>query len=267
MGSERLLRVLGEVSSLGVDKVTFTGGEPLSRHDFLELAHHATNLLGNGISRLVLVTNAMLINKDTASSIASLFSSVNVSIDGFEAAHEEIRGKGSFYETIRGLRYLVQAGVEPTVFITVTRYNISSLGSLFNYLYQDEGIHRFKVRPLWKFGRAAKPQDMTAEKEDLIKLGFQTESATDFLLADEVEEAGPLGYSINIHSDGRVYPCHLLRYPEFVAGNIREYPLAEIYYNSIIFKALRNWGIRCCQQVINPREELLCLLTGQTRKS
>lgn len=267
LSTEEIVRVLDEVALLGVDKVTFTGGEPMLRYDILELARHAASLLGNGISQLALVTNAMLINKDAATSIGYLFSSVNVSIDGLEAAHEEIRGKGSFDETIRGLRYLVQAGVDPTVFITVTRRNISSLGSLFNYLYQEVGIHRFKIRPLWKFGRAAKLEDMSAEKEDLIKLGFQSESVTDSVVADAIKEDGPLGYSINIHSDGRVYPCHLLRYPEFVAGSIRERPLAEIYHNSVIFKTLRDWGIRCCQQVINPREELMQLITGQKRSS
>ncbi len=262
--TEEVISVLDEVAAMGADKVTLTGGEPLLRTDFLDIARHAASLQGRGISRLSLVTNAMLVSKDLAHSIMPLFSAVNVSIDGFDAAHDSVRGRGSFGEAIRGLRLLVNAGIEPTVFITLTQGNVASLGRILDFLYRDETIHYFKIRPLWRFGRALKYPDLSIEGDELAKLGFPSQSGHDSFVSGDTEEAGPLGYSINVHSDGSIYPCHLLRYPEFVAGNIRARPLAEIYHDSHVFRTLRSWGIRCCQQAKQPRESLLKRLREHT---
>jgi radical SAM protein with 4Fe4S-binding SPASM domain len=45
---------------------------------------------------------------------------------------------------------------------------------------------------------------------------------------------------ISISETGDIYPCQLLHAEEFRAGNIRERPLAEIYYESPVFNRLRN---------------------------
>jgi radical SAM protein with 4Fe4S-binding SPASM domain len=45
---------------------------------------------------------------------------------------------------------------------------------------------------------------------------------------------------ISISESGDVYPCQLLHSSEFKAGNIRERPLSEIYYEAPVFNRLRN---------------------------
>jgi len=79
----------------------------------------------------------------------------------------------------------------------------------------------------------------------------------------ESDEAGSLGYSINVYPNGNIYPCHLLRFPEFIAGNIVKQPIAKIYHASRVFRASRSWGIQCCQQVENPRATLSKLMQKQ----
>lgn len=249
--TSELVSILKDIAAIGTEKMTFTGGEPLIRTDFLDLARYAASLKGNGIDQLVLVTNAMLIDKKIAAEIARLFDKVNVSIDGVEAVHDAIRGKGSFWQAIRGLRLLVKAGIEPTVFITRTKQNADTLNELMQMLYLNEGIYSFKIRSLWQFGRALEQFDL------------ETEPAPSTFENDLNDLAGPLGYSLNIHPDGDIYPCHLLRFPEFVAGNVRKESLAEIYYESVIFRVLRSWGINCCQQVKHPRDILAAKLFEQ----
>ena len=45
---------------------------------------------------------------------------------------------------------------------------------------------------------------------------------------------------ISISDTGDVYPCHLLHIPQFLAGNIKQQPLEEIYKNSEVLKTCRN---------------------------
>jgi len=256
--TNEVIGAFDQIAGLGADKVTITGGEPLARPDFPQISRHAMGLLGCGISRLALVTNATLINQESARCISSIFTSVSVSIDGLETYNDSLRGQGSYNKALHGLRHLVCAGVQPTVFITVTRGNESSIGSLIHYLYHEEKVSHFKLRPIRQVGRALKYQDLTGGHEDPMHLGFAGGTVVDQPPVER--EPGPMGYSLYIHPEGSVYPCHLLRHPEFIAGNIREVPLRDIFHNSSVFGSLRSWGIRCCQHATNPRETLLCLM-------
>jgi len=63
--THELLGFLNDIADIGVDKVTITGGEPLLRPDFVELAKYAASLKHKGIAKLTLVTNAMRLTKSS----------------------------------------------------------------------------------------------------------------------------------------------------------------------------------------------------------
>lgn len=257
---EEIRRLLDDVAVVAPEKLTFTGGEPTLRPDFLELAEYASNLRGEGIERLALATNATLIDARLADAISSLFDQVNVSVDGLENENDLVRGSGSFRNSIRGLRLLVRAGADPTVFITVTSQNLTNLERIIAYLYRFEGVLHFRLRPVWRFGRAIENPELRAEKEVLEAMLVRM----DLIDYDRKPPGLPLlGYSLNVHANGDVYPCHLLRYPEFVGGNVRRESLSRIFYRSAIFCSLREANITCCETFEDPRHQVRELLASQ----
>ena len=250
LATGEMLGIVEQMAELGTEKLVFTGGEPLIRPDLLEIAQVAARLRGKGIDRLTLVTNATLLTYSNACTLGPLFDTVNVSFDGLEADHDALRGAGSFSAALQGLRYLVRAGVKPVVLITVLAGKAESANQLMDLLYQQEGVREFKFRRLWYFGRAKSAMEQEHLAENPIPVGQ----------AEGQNRIRSLGYSINVHPDGNVYPCHLLRHPEFIAGNVRQQSLAEIYNDSVLYHTLRAWGIGCCQQVEDARGTLLELL-------
>lgn len=247
--------ILDDAAQIGTKKVIFTGGEPTIHPDFVKLSAHANNLKGMGIDKLALVTNCMLINQELSEIIAEVFDVVNISIDGQEFDHDSIRGRGSFEGTIKGMRSLVRAGVDPTIFITETSQNSNNIEALIRLLYQTEGVNKFKVRTIWEFGRAKKYHHLIPKKN--TDLDPSVSYVSKCISATEKY----LGYSINIHSDGLVYPCHLLKYPEFIAGNLCKNSLSNVFYNSPVFNALRKLDFECCQQIGYSRKLMGALLS------
>jgi GTP 3',8-cyclase len=80
---EEIARLVGIFTSLGVDKVRLTGGEPLLRHDLPTL----TGMLARnpGVRDLALTTNGMLLAKQAASLKQAGLGRVTVSLDTLRA--------------------------------------------------------------------------------------------------------------------------------------------------------------------------------------
>ena len=77
------LRVLDEMAACGVEAVSFSGGEPLLRKDFIELAAHAGR---QGFKSVGVATNGTLIDESMARRLRETGIDVQVSIDGDNVA-------------------------------------------------------------------------------------------------------------------------------------------------------------------------------------
>ncbi len=145
--------VLASVGVLAPRKFILSDDEPLQRKDFAELAPQIGDLRKRGVVTDI-VTNGTLVNKANARMLAESFDLVSVSIDGFQEAHEWIRGKGTYAKTIRGLRLLREAGATLRVLTTVTSKNVGTLARFALHLSLTEGIRDLRFRSLWTLGRA-----------------------------------------------------------------------------------------------------------------
>ncbi len=80
---------------------TLTGGEPFLRPDLWEILEEVR---GRGHDAWLL-SNGTLVDPPTAARLASLgVRGVQVSIEGPEGVHEEIRGRGSYEAALEGLK-------------------------------------------------------------------------------------------------------------------------------------------------------------------
>lgn len=154
-----LFRQLGE---LGTPIAVLSGGEPLLRHDLDQLL---AGLEPAAIDAW-LCTNGTLIDGALAERLAaSPLAGVNVSLDGAEpAAHDALRGAGSFAQARRGIALLTAAGVrEVKLRVTVSSANADSLLA-FAPLARELGVQRVVFKPFQAVGAAARTQHLLLDR-------------------------------------------------------------------------------------------------------
>lgn len=138
LSTEQAKHVVGQLAGYGVPIVGITGGEPLVRNDLEAIAQYGQS---HGVF-MGLNTNATLMTPERAMSIAKSFDGVFVSLDGFSATHDEIRGEqGSFDAAIVGLKNLlrVKGNCLVGVNFVLTNRNYKELVTFARWL-QDLGV-------------------------------------------------------------------------------------------------------------------------------
>ena len=154
-----LLRVAADIRAAGDPIMILTGGEPLVRPDFFEVAGECCRLF----SRVALATNGTTVNDPLAAQIRDVgIKRVSISIDGATAAiHDEFRGlPGSFEAALSGMAALRGAGLPVQVNTTVARHNYRELDRLLD-LAIERGADAFHLFVLVPVGCGAELDDKT----------------------------------------------------------------------------------------------------------
>ncbi|HEX8960561.1 MAG TPA: radical SAM protein [Geobacteraceae bacterium] len=239
-----------------------TGGEPLCRTDFFDILE-AFAPYGYDISVL---SNGTLIDGNCAARMKELgVVGVQVSLEGPEAIHDAIRGRGSFSAAIAGVGHLVRAGLPVTLNATLSRLNMHAMSDMAA-LAVSLGVQRFGVARLVPSGRGAEMlADMltTREVQELYETFFTTpvpglQIVTGDPVAAQmgVEPAADAGCpphggcaagvsGLTIMADGTIVPCRRLPIP---VGNVRHEALREIWATSEVLMRLRDkslYGGKC----------------------
>ncbi|MBQ7188788.1 MAG: radical SAM protein [Kiritimatiellae bacterium] len=260
--AEQAFAVLDDLAGFGVPVVLFSGGEPFTRPDILDLARYAASKK----LRVVFSTNGTLITREVAEEIQKIgVSYVGISIDGGQAVHDRFRRmEGAFQAALNGIRNCRDAGIKIGLRVTITRDNVQEIPAVFD-LMETEKVPRLCLYHLVYCGRGAEiaDHDLTPEERratvDLIidrtkrlhDLGFQTEVLTvdnhcdgPYLYLRMLREANPragdvlsllqmnggnsTGLGIGCISwDGTVYPDQFWRNKP--QGNVLEKPFSEIW--------------------------------------
>jgi radical SAM protein with 4Fe4S-binding SPASM domain len=233
--------------------LNITGGEPLLRKDLFEIL----SLVGQYGFERYLLTNGTLINRDKAKRLKSLVDGVQVSMEGPEALHDSIRGKGSFKRAASGVEALVSQGIPVSLNATISRLNAHSLSFLVE-LGRDLGVKKIGFSRLVPRGKGAelKMQMLTPDEVRHIYLSL-------LALADdtiEVDSGDPLAALMGTHpngdggdtpyggcaagvsgltllADGTVTPCRRLPIP---LGNVTRDSLRHIWTGSRVLNLLRD---------------------------
>ena len=104
--------------------IYFTGGDPLLRKDFFDILKYCKK---NEISTGVL-GNPFHIDERTALKLEKFgLLSYQLSIDGMEKLHDELRSKGSFKETLRALEILNKTNIKTKIMFTISKKNKNDL--------------------------------------------------------------------------------------------------------------------------------------------
>jgi radical SAM protein with 4Fe4S-binding SPASM domain len=156
-------QLLEDLAAFEVPTVLFSGGEPLTRPDLLDLAAVARDL---GM-RTVLSTNGTRIDAVVAQELAAAgFSYIGISIDGIGALNDKIRGsKGAFEDALAGIRAARSAGLRTGIRFTVHARNRRHLGAVFE-LAEVEEVDRLCVYHLAYAGRGDRMRRHDLEPEE-----------------------------------------------------------------------------------------------------
>lgn len=110
----RLLRVA--VEQLGVQKLRFTGGEPLLRRDLEQIIEAASQLRGpDGTAPdIALTTNGLGLDKRLPGLMQAGLQRVNISLDTMDpAAYAKLTRRDRFNDVMRSIEAVDQAGLRP----------------------------------------------------------------------------------------------------------------------------------------------------------
>jgi len=149
---EYIKNAIIQAKPLGLYSVKLTGGEPLLHPEFESIV----DILEKENIVFHMETNGILLEKDMVELLKNRKRKpfISVSVDGAHAeTHEELRGvKGSFDQTIEGIKKLVGNGFSPQLICTLHKGNVSEVDDVV-ILAKKIGCGSVKFNPVQQIGR------------------------------------------------------------------------------------------------------------------
>jgi AdoMet-dependent heme synthase len=222
--------VLDKLFQAGVFGITFTGGEPLCRPDFLDILGYAYR---RGFF-FGLKTNGTLLTTAIAEKIKKMgITSVHVSLYGASPEiHEQVtRVAGSYEKTIESIKILKSYKIPVAIRTTIMTHNFKENADMV-VLAEKLGAH-YHPDPLIfpKFGQPGSVDNIRIDDYDLCQLikqgnwvnidnGILFKNADNHLLCSAGRSR------CGISPQGDVFPCPLWRIP---LGNLSRQTFNEVW--------------------------------------
>jgi len=150
LNTRDVIKIIEDAANAGVERIHYTGGEPLIREDIFDVLRHTLDL---GLSTSIF-TNATMVNERIANELAKLDVVVYTSMDGYsKETYESIRGINTWDRFIRGLKALINSGVYVHVNISVTETNWEYVGKTIRKALEF-GASSISIIPAMPSGRA-----------------------------------------------------------------------------------------------------------------
>lgn len=138
MEEERCKQVITEAAELGIETISFSGGEPFVHPAIWRLLEHA---FASG-AKVQTVSNGTLIKEDKLDFLSQL-DCLTISVDGTEEVHDHIRQrKGTWARTMRTLGWLAKSGLQWGTNTVMQRDNHHVLEDSFRHI-QKIGGHKY----------------------------------------------------------------------------------------------------------------------------
>lgn len=258
LSHEEAVDVARQIVEMGVERVTLTGGEPLLREDWQELA----SILSEGGVYVDMITNGSLLENDLTCYIQNAgIRAVGVSVDGVRATHDRIRCKGSYDKCMAGVQQLVAAEIPVTAVTTVQKPNVGQLDQIAAVL-REWGVRAWLIQLGMPFGNMEKNRELLVDPQEIEQvidfcyresqkhdlrigmgnsIGYYTKKETVVhsrslgVNAPAVWKGCPAGMeSLNIAYDGTILGISLC-VDQLTAGSLRERSLKDIWNDDDAF--------------------------------
>ena len=237
--------------------IIFTGGEALVRND-LELC--GAELYRRGFPWGV-VTNGMLLTRQRLNSLLNAgLRSITVSLDGFEEAHNWLRGNPKSYaNALNAVKLLTKTeNLVWDIVTCVNQKNISQLAEFLDFIVSI-GVKQWRIFTIFPVGRAAQHPEFQLSNEDFTKvLNFIRETKKEGKIILNYGCEGFLGnyemevrdhfYNcfagvnvVSVLADGSISACPSIR-ANFSQGNIYTDDFMQVWNEKFQPFRNRNWA-------------------------
>ena len=250
--TEQWKQVIDRLHDIGVFILTFTGGEPTLHEDLPELLLYAQN---KGIVTGLITNGRRLKDRGYVERLEkSGLDFVQVTLESHEAKiHDSMTAsKGSWKETVAGIKNAVKTNIYVTTNTTLSKYNASGFLETMDFL-KDLGVAAFGCNSLIYSGKANKVSDEFAlpvetlnellpkirDKANQLKLRFLWYTPTKYCRLDPVKlglgvkSCTAANINMCVGPSGDVYPCQ--SYFE-ILGSILKDDWSKIWNNSLAVK-------------------------------
>lgn len=255
LSTDQWKRVIDKLHSIGVFILTFTGGEPTLREDLPELLLYAQN---RGAVTGLITNGRRLKDKSYAEQLEKAgLDFVQVTLESHKPQiHDQMTAtKGSWKETLAGIKNALQTRVYVTTNTTLSKYNASEFLQTMDFI-KELGVGAFGCNSLIYSGKAgeiskefALPLETLNEllpkirdKANQLGLRFLWYTPTQYCRLDPVKlglgvkSCTAANVNMCVGPNGDVYPCQ--SYFESL-GNLLKDDWPKIWNNPLSVK-LRN---------------------------
>jgi radical SAM protein with 4Fe4S-binding SPASM domain len=248
-------KVIDKLHGIGVFILTFTGGEPTLREDLPELLLHAQN---KGAVTGLITNGRRLKDKAYMEQLEKAgLDFVQVTLESHKAQiHDQMTAeKGSWKETVAGIKNALQTKVYVTTNTTLSKYNASEFLQTMDFI-KDLGVGAFGCNSLIHSGKGNEVSEefslpletlnellpQIREKANQLGLKFLWYTPTQYCRFDPVKlglgvkSCSAANINMCVGPNGDVYPCQ--SYFESL-GNLLKDDWQSIWNNPLSIK-LRN---------------------------
>jgi len=248
-------QLMDQIQEVSNPLLILSGGEPMLRPDIFELIEYGSK---KGI-KMGLGSSGYLIDDAEAKKLKTAgIATVSISLDShISAQHDDFRGVNNAWErAINACKALQKNNVLVQVNTTLTHENYNQIDDIMS-LAESIGVENFHLFFLVPTGRGTKLTDISPQKyEEMItttfakvhrhRLNVRPSCAPQFMriaqgmnldMRQWIRGCIAGMYYCRIYPNGDVTPCP---YMPIKLGNVREQSFKDIWFNSEVFKNLRN---------------------------
>jgi radical SAM protein with 4Fe4S-binding SPASM domain len=264
---EDFISLIRQFRKMGGKVVSFTGGEPFTRKDFLEIVKYTIDHK----LKIIIETNGLLINSEITNRLAAFRKSIRfcISIDGFSSySNDWFRRKQAAFESVmKNLELLETAGISYVVTTVMHNRNRDEIEEMTEYFVFKKHIMHRLVPYISRFGRGASeetrlialnnrevmkflheiylPLYIRAKQQGLEKLMFIDLPRA--ILPEDIDIFSVCGWGFTmagINPDGQLGICHranngsALVIQESILGN--NFKLSDYWFGHQLFRELRD---------------------------
>lgn len=239
MGTEGRLRALEILSSLGVKRISIMGGEPFLVEDLGMLIRFAH---AHGITVNLTTAGTRSIPQVLAECRAGI-QYINVSLDGNEAVHDALRGRGSFTEAQKALQAAMDHGVRIRIYPVLTLQNVSERNIQFLF---EEARRCHALCLMFIFfsptGRGSQCRELRipAEQRPTILARIRALSQAYGVRFKHCDPYEPETFKVFMDANGSLYK-HAGRDLREILGHIMEQPDGAFWHRLSEQERQRHW--------------------------
>jgi len=218
---EQNKKIADNILQIGIDKITFSGGEPLLYESLFELAKYIKEKSPN--TKLSITTNGILLNDENLKLIYDMFDNISLSIDSADRDKLENIGRGyNHLDNCIKVLNKINGKIDIKINTVANKTNIDELDKIFD-LIKYYNISRWKIFNFY-------PLRIGRENQELFLLSNEEQLKVKNIV-DEIQKDTDISVYYNSTSDFATSYFNI--YPDGSVENSKDEDIGNLIKDSV----------------------------------